>query len=282
MTPIKHLPGNSKTRPHYAASRILIALCFFGTVSISSVQAEDFPLIPHGEIATIDAQTAKTQTQNDNQGIGISITSAWYSCATQRYRHGVLGDDIEGGCLLATDANGKRYELQLSDQYVFEDTTPRLADMDDDGLADIITIRSDRSLGAAIAIYSLRDGDLTEIASTPPIGLSNRWLAPAGIADFNNDGINDIAYVQTPHIGGILRFWSITSDGFIELGQRRGYSNHSIGSTRVSISRVDDFDGDGVADIALPDQGGGSTVIVTLHPTLQELERQAFKLTFFD
>ena len=240
------------------------------------VQAEEFPLLPYSAVAEVDTTTANTQDEQH------ALTTAWYSCATQRYRHGVLGDDIEGGCLIATSADGKQHELQLSDQYVFEDVTPRLADMDGDGLADIVTVRSDRSEGAALVIYGLRDGQLKEIAATPPIGLSNRWLAPAGIADFNDDGRNDIAYVQTPHIGGILRFWSITNDGFIELGKQRGFSNHSIGATRVSISRVDDFNGDGVADIALPDQGGASTVIMTLHPTLRELERQAFKLSFFD
>ncbi len=264
------------TRPHFVRTRLQILLTLSVLSTALFVQAEEFPLLPYGTVAAVDMTAAKTQDEPH------ALTTAWYSCATQRYRHGVLGDDIEGGCLIATSADGKQYDLQLLEQYVFEDVTPRLADMDGDGQADIVTVRSDSSQGAALVIYSLRDGELKEIASTPPIGLSNRWLAPAGIADFNDDGINDIAYVQTPHIGGILRFWSITNDGFIELGKQRGFSNHSIGATRVSISRVDDFNGDGVDDIALPDQSGASTVIMTLHPRLHELKRQAFELSFFD
>ena len=108
------------TKPHlqYASSRMFMALSLLCTAFF--VQAEEFPLLPYGEVAAIEPATANTQDEQH------TLTTAWYSCATQRYRHGVLGDDIEGGCLIATSADGKQHELQLSDQYVFEDVTPCL------------------------------------------------------------------------------------------------------------------------------------------------------------
>lgn len=230
--------------------------------------------IPHGEVALAD---------------GEGIVAAWYACPTQRYPHAVLGDDIEGGCLVVQDENGDEYRHELSQQYVFEDVTPRIADMNNDGRHEVVTIRSDVDAGAALVIYELADTDtdtdrgalIRELAATPPIGRANRWLAPAGIADFNNDGRTDVAYVQTPHIGGILRVWSLLDAGFTELARLSGLSNHSIGSSRVSISRVLDDNADGVADIALPDQSGTQTVVISLYPKLRVLRQVPFDLTWF-
>jgi len=242
----------------------------------SKLQADDYSPIPHGH----KAHPLTTGVVGGGKSQGIA--SAWYSCPTTRYRHGVLGDAVEGGCLLVTDDQGKESVLKLESRYVFEDTTPRIADMNGDGENDVVTIRSDDQLGAALIIYTLGDKGLQELGSTPPIGLSNRWLAPAGIADFNNDGQNDVTYVQTPHIGGTLRFWSMNEGTLEELANVRGFSNHSIGATRVSISRVYDANNDGVEDIALPDFSGSHTIVVTLHPELKELERFPFNAAFFD
>lgn len=234
--------------------------------SVSVLQAAE-DVIPHGEVAEAE---------------GKGVVAAWYGCATGRYRHGVLGDAIEGACLKAHDHQGQVLNLELSASYVFEDVTPRLADMNGDGLNDIVTVRSDVDAGAALVIYGLVDGELAVIAETPPIGTANRWLAPAGIADFNNDGRNDVAYVQTPHIGGILRYWTMLDEGFTEIARMNGFSNHSIGATRVSISRVLDENKDEVPDLALPDRSGSETIIITLHPEPAVLGRSPFKLEFYD
>jgi len=246
------------------------------SLSAANLQADDFPAIPHG------SKAEPLTTGVADGGVDKGIASAWYSCATTRYRHGVLGDAVEGGCLLVTDDQGEEWILNLDSKYVFEDTTPRIADMNNDGKNDVVTIRSDNRLGAALIIYTLGDNGLQELGSTPPIGKSNRWLAPAGIADFNNDGQNDVTYVQTPHIGGTLRFWSMNDGKLEELANMPGFSNHSIGATRVSISRVYDANEDGVQDIALPDFSGTHTVVVTLHPELKEIGRLPFEPAFFD
>lgn len=246
---------------------ILVLSTLGGNVLADATDQLTSPLIPHGEKALAG---------------GSGIREAWYSCETDRYRHGVLGDSIEGGCLVVTDSNGETHRLTLADHHVFEDNTPRIADMDGDGRNDVITIRSDVNSGAGVAIYTLNNGTVVELASSPTIGLRNRWLAPAGIADFNDDGVLDIAWVQTPHIGGILRVWSMIDGEFSELDRLSGFSNHSIGSTRVSTSRVLDANDDGVPDLALPDQSGSEIVFVTLSPATKILRRKPFEASFFD
>ncbi len=142
----------------------------------------------------------------DASGKG-TIRRAWYGRPTDRYPHGALGDDIEGGSLVAETADGKRVDYVLPDTHVFEDLTPRIADLDGDGTSEIVTIRSGLATGGAIAIYGLRDGKLTELAVAAEIGTPNRWMNIAAIlpADPDKQGGAQVIYaVRTPHIGGVL------------------------------------------------------------------------------
>lgn len=247
-------------------SLLLTAISF----SVWASDSVDQP-IPHGEIA---------------KASGAGALQAWFSCPTTRYRHAVLGDNIEGGCLLVKDETGVLIRYELEERYVFEDVTPRLADIDGDNRNDVIAVRSDVNLGAALVVYSVKNGQLQELAATPPIGRSFRWLAPAGIADFNRDGQNDIAYVETPHLGGLLRLWTFNDGGLKEITSLRGFSNHSIGASRVSLSRVLDHDNDGAPDLALPSFNGQSIEIVSVSqgPTLSitVIDSLPFDPSFFD
>ncbi|MEX0344886.1 MAG: hypothetical protein AB3N20_08190 [Rhizobiaceae bacterium] len=192
------------------------------------------------------------------------LRRAWYGRPTRRYGHAVLGDDLEAGSLVAEDDQGRHYELLLDRSYVFEDITPRIFDLDRDGHNEIITIRSSLNSGAAIAIYGLEDGALKLLAATPEIGRSHRWLNIAGIGDFPGAGVNAIAWVETPHIGGVLRM-GVFNGRDIEIfsNSYRGFSNHFIGSRELGLSAIGDFNGDGVPDLAIPSAGRASMVIAT-------------------
>src|SRR5690606_28377321 len=117
------------------------------------------------------------------------IRAASYAGPTTRYDHGVLGDAVEWGTLvLRTDRVTRR--IVLPPDRVFEDLTPRLADLDGDGAPEVITVETDLTLGARLAIY----GESGLIAATPFIGRPHRWLAPLGAADLDGDGRVEIAY----------------------------------------------------------------------------------------
>jgi hypothetical protein len=94
--------------------------------------------------------------------------------------------------------------------------------------------RSSRANGAGPRSRSSRvAGEEPYIAAkTDYIGRANRWLNPAGIADFDGDGIKEIAFIQTPHIGGTLFFYREEDGEMNRLARFAGVSNHAIGSPR--------------------------------------------------
>ncbi len=190
-----------------------------------------------------------------------NIREAWLTRPTRRYDHAVLGDDIEAGGLAVSDAGGRRVETILPEREVFEDRMARLLDLDGDGRDEIIVVHTYRDRGAALAVYGLfgrRETErLVRLAESAPIGQPKRWLNPAAAGDFDGDGRLEIAWVETPHINGVLKIARLEGTGerrrLALLAQARGFSNHERGSRILQQAVSFDWDGDGRADVILPD-----------------------------
>jgi len=172
---------------------------------------------------------------------GQSAPTARFAEPTLRYDHGVLGDAVEWGALEIdyTGISGTarhRVVIRLPLTRVFEDTAPRVTDLDGDGSPEVVVVESDLQLGASLAIYDI--GGL--VARTPFIGQRHRWLAPAGIADLDGDGAPELAYIDRPHLVAelvILRFepgQGGTAAQLIEAARHPGLTNHRIGDRAIS------------------------------------------------
>ncbi len=169
--------------------------------------------------------------------------SAQYTDPTTRYGHGVLGDQIEAGGLLV-NKDSKKYYVLLEEEFVFEDLQPRLADVDLDGELEIITIRTALTKGASVAIYKIVNEGLVLWAESNFIGTANRWLNIAAISDLDDDGKVEIAWVQTPHIGGILRIFRVDNGELKFVDDMVGVSNHKLNSRNLCLSVLTDTQGE--------------------------------------
>ncbi len=244
-----------------------------GTVIIDRTDGERFTLQnKNGQFVLTPSSTTKPQPllrPDDilpDGGIVVgdgAIRRAWLSSPTERYGHGVLGDQIEGGAVSAELADQQIVTLSLDKNAVFEDRTPRLVDIDGDGQNELLIVKTFLERGAALAVISANDHTLEISAEALPIGLSHRWLNPVGVADFDGDGINEIAAVITPHIGGTLQLYEWRGRRLVEDHSQYGFSNHQMGSQNQDLSAVLDLNNDGVMDILLPDAGRGALVGVT-------------------
>jgi len=157
-----------------------------------------------------------------------TILSAQYTDPTDRYAHGILGDAIEWGALrIVTDTGA--LDFTLSQDRVFEDTAPRLIDLDGDGAVEVIVVETLVTDGAQLAIYD----ETGKIAATPHIGRTNRWLAPIGAADLDGDGTIEIAYIDRPHLAKILRVWRFANGVLAPVADLDGLTNHRIGEADI-------------------------------------------------
>ena len=189
---------------------------------------------------------------------------AWLVEPTKRYGHGVLGDAVEAGGLAARGEDGSQASIRLPENSVFEDRFPRLADIDGDGQDDIVVVRSYLDAGAAVSVWTLKDGEIVPLGESAPIGTPNRWLNPAGIADFDGDGRVEIAAVITPHIGGTLKFYELREGRLVEEAAEPGFSNHEIGSRVLGMSAV--LHGHPAGPLlAVPDNARSTLRIVAFH-----------------
>ena len=157
-----------------------------------------------------------------------TIVSADYAAPTDRYAHGILGDAIEWGQLTITTDTGVR-RFTLPQDRVFEDVAPRLADVDADGLPEVIVVETLASEGAQLAIYD----ETGKIAATPHIGRTNRWLAPIGVSDLDGDGIIELAYIDRPHLAKTLRVWRFADGALEPVADLAGLTNHRIGERDI-------------------------------------------------
>lgn len=162
--------------------------------------------------------------------------------ATPEYGHAILGDtpewtavSIVNGPAATQGADGLPGVTRIAAGrgHIFEDIAPRLADIDADGRPDIVVVQSSFRYGARLLVYSAVP-EPRLLAATSFIGQPNRWLAPAGIADFDGDGRVEIAYVDRPHLRKDLVFVRLEGDRLEETRRMPGLTNHRIGDDFIS------------------------------------------------
>jgi len=191
-------------------------------------------------IDSILLKLASNYIQLPEQEIAISnnqLVFAQYASPTKRYTHGIMGDAIEASDLVVV-VNDNFYNIELSDNYVFEDIRPRLANVDEDEALEFICIRSHLNKGAGIVIYKLGKNGLYEYAFVPEIGIRNRWLNIVAIQDLDDDKKIELAWIETPHIGGILKVAEITEGELQIIDEVFPFSNHAIGETNLCLSVI--------------------------------------------
>ncbi|MCB9135283.1 MAG: hypothetical protein H6636_07640 [Anaerolineales bacterium] len=174
------------------------------------------------------------------------------SQATDVYPHGVLGDAIEAASLSlvqTTPTFQLLWTAPMPDSKVIEGLAPIWADLDGNGIREILVTVSDDTTGAQILLFN-ENGE--RIAAGPPIGRGFRWRHQIAVAPFDPSGKMLLADVLTPHLEPLVEFSEWIGDRLEVLTQLDAYTSHEIGTRNLDKALAGDFDGDGVAELVLP------------------------------
>lgn len=174
---------------------------------------------------------------------------ALYGNRTDRYRHGALGDNIEGSSLLVVDAATERVavEVDLDPPTVFEGLSPLVADIDGDGAVELVTTVADSTDGARIRVY---DTDGTELATGPVYGPG--WRHQLCVAPFAPDGATELGVVRKPHVDRTVEFYRVTGDELEVTATEQGYASHTYASRNLDGGLAADLDADGSVELLVP------------------------------
>ena len=176
------------------------------------------------------------------------------SNSTDRYTHGVLGDEIEAAGITLVETNPEPRIIQtisIPEPDVIEGIYPTWADLNNDGEREIIVTLSNAQDGARIVAFR-EDGSI--LAEGPPIGTGFRWRHQLVAAPFGEAGETLLAGVRTPHIGGVVEFYRLNGNKLEIVNTVEGFSTHTIGSRNLFTAQAGDFDNDGQVELLAPDQ----------------------------
>lgn len=196
------------------------------------LQRFDVGALPDGRIVEVDAERY-----------------ALLGDRTQRYRHGALGDTIEGGSLVVFDAAAGEVVTReaVGPPAVIEGVSPMVADVSGDGSPDIVVTLADAENGARLAVYR---PDGTKRAEGPIHG--SGWRQQLAVAPFQSDGTPEIAAILKPHVDKVLEFYRLRNGSLEVVAELDGYSTHTDGSHNPDGAVAGDFDDDGQVELLLP------------------------------
>ena len=185
----------------------------------------------------------------DDAGRILVLTSP-----STRYGHGVLGDVLEATSITLVETlpcPRVAATISVPSPQVIEGLSPIWADLDADGLREILVTVSDAAEGARLHAYA-ETGELR--AAGPPVGRGYRWRHQLAVAPFGPAGQIEVAAVLNPHIGGIVEFYRLIDDRLEVVARVPGYSTHTIGSRNLDMALAGDFDSDGRVELLVSNQ----------------------------
>lgn len=181
---------------------------------------------------------------------------------TKRYGHGVLGDAVEASRVAVVDrASGAEVRFGPAEPGVIEGISPILADIDGDGVDDVLVTQSSNRAGAWLAAYR---ADGTLLGESEPIGTANRWRNQMGVAAVGPHGETEIVDVRTPHLGGTVEYFQLIDGALVRVAASEPiFTSHQIGSRNLDLAVIADAVGDGQLDVVVPTSNRSSLVVLT-------------------
>ena len=196
----------------------------------------------------------------------VGQVAVYANASDQRFVHGVLGDQVEAATLLVLELRQGQIRIltriDLPGEDVYEGIAPFWADVDGDGVEDLVTTVSNGSLGARLRAYLWDGVALRQEVDGPAVGRGKRWRHQLTAGPFGPAGEIEVVDVKTPHIGGVMEFFRFTGDSLQLAAALPSVTTHAIGSRNLDQTAAGDFNGDGQPEVLALDEARRALIAV--------------------
>lgn len=169
---------------------------------------------------------------------------------------GRLGDDLEAQGVAVFSWNGRIIDLEdeftLRPGEFFEDLTPVLADVREEGGDEVVLTVSQEGKGSMIVILSYAGGRLREVHRSPD-DRKGRYMQVLGASVLGDSQRKLILAVSGPSASGDLEAFR-TDLAATRLSFDGTISTHIEGTRILETALIGDFNGDGEREIIAPDE----------------------------
>ena len=196
----------------------------------------------------------------------VGQVAVYANASDQRYGHGILGDQVEAATLLVLELRQGQIRIltriDLPGEDVYEGIAPFWADVDGDGVEDLVTTVSNGSLGARLRAYLWDGVALRQEVDGPALGRGKRWRHQLTAGPFGPSGEIEVVDVKTPHIGDVMEFFRFSGDSLQLVAALPGVTTHAIDSRNLDQTAGGDFNGDGQPEVLALDEARRAVVAV--------------------
>ena len=169
---------------------------------------------------------------------------------TDRFPHSALGDNLEATSVVVVTVGVNEVEtIYRSGDDVIESIAPLLADVDGDGVDDVVLIVSNDSEAWLVVVSSTGGG---VVAISDPVDRLLGWRHLIAVGPLGPTGQTEIAEVLYPDAQGSVRFLSLSGGKLGVVATRTGYRSHEFGARNLEQAVAADIDRDNYVELIVP------------------------------
>ena len=169
---------------------------------------------------------------------------------TNRFPHSALGDNLEATAVVVVTVGVNEVEtIYRSGDDVIESIAPLLADVDGDGIDDVVLTVSNDSESWLVVASSTGGG---VVAISDPVDRLLGWRHLVAVGPLGPARQTEIAEVLYPDAQGSVRFLSLSGGRLEVVATRTGYRSHEFGARNLEQAVAADVDRDNFVELIVP------------------------------
>ena len=175
---------------------------------------------------------------------------ALYANATNRARS---GERMAARALLIVGARDGQIQIltrtDLPGEDIYRGISPFWADIDGDGIEDLVTTVSRDPLGERTRVYMWDGAGIRQEVDGPPFGQGEIWRQPFSAGPFGFSGQVEIAAMFMSSAGGVIEFFRFNGDYFKREAGLPGFNANIINARNLDQTAAGDFNGNGRLEV---------------------------------